>query len=64
VPTAIPPPGPLLSIAELHPLLHDLFTADADSPARHTGFWRRACKRTGPAALEGLSLVRHLKPVA
>lgn len=39
---------PLLSIAELHPALHDLFTDAADAFARDTGFCQRARQLTGP----------------
>src|SRR5205085_2167382 len=39
---------PMLSIAELHPVLHDLFHDTADHLARQAGFCRRARKLTGP----------------
>ena len=44
----------MLSIAELQPALHDLFTDTADALARATGFCRRARKLTGPAFAQAL----------
>jgi hypothetical protein len=44
----------MLSIAELHPVLHDLFHDDADHLARLTGFCRRARKLTGPVFAQAL----------
>jgi hypothetical protein len=51
----------MLSIAELQPALHDLFTDTADVLARAAGFCRRARKLTGPAFAQALvfSLLRN-----
>ena len=43
-----------LSVAELQPALHDLFTGAADQLARDAGFTRRARKLTGPAFAQAL----------
>jgi Transposase DDE domain len=50
----------MLSIAELHPALHDLFEDTADALARASGFCRRARKLTGPVFAQALvfSLLR------
>jgi hypothetical protein len=50
-----------LSVAELQPVLHDLFHDSADAIARETGFCRRARKLTGPAFAKALvfSLLRR-----
>jgi hypothetical protein len=45
----------MLSIAELHPVLHDLFHDDADYLARLTGFCQRARQLTGPAFAQTLT---------
>src|SRR5690349_14383429 len=45
---------PMLSIAELHPALHDLFTDAADHLARAAGFCQRARKLTGPVFAQAL----------
>src|SRR5215207_8590199 len=37
-----------LSVAELQPVLHDLFTTTASDLAKDTGFQRRARRLTGP----------------
>src|SRR4051794_9426870 len=47
------PPMPL-SVAELQPVLHDLFFDTADQLARAAGFCRRARKLTGPAFAQAL----------
>jgi hypothetical protein len=44
----------MLSIAELHPALRDLFGDTADHLARATGFCRRARQLTGPAFARAL----------
>src|SRR5215211_471811 len=44
----------MLSIAELQPVLHDLFNRTADEMARACGFCRRARKLTGPAFAQAL----------
>jgi hypothetical protein len=44
----------MLSIAELHPVLHDLFLDTADHLAREAGFCRRARKLTGPVFAQTL----------
>jgi hypothetical protein len=44
----------MLSIAELHPALQDLFLHTADDLARDTGFCRRARKLTGPVFAQAL----------
>jgi hypothetical protein len=43
-----------LSVAELQPVLHDLFTHTADDLARQTGFSHRARKLTGAAFAQAL----------
>lgn len=43
-----------LSLAELHPVLHDLFHDTADDLARDTGFCRRARRLTGPVFAQSL----------
>lgn len=43
-----------LSVAELQPVLHDLFHDTADQLARESGFCRRARKLTGPAFAQTL----------
>jgi hypothetical protein len=43
-----------LSVAELQPVLHDLFHDGADALARDAGFCRRARKLTGPAFAQAL----------
>jgi hypothetical protein len=54
----------MLSIAELHPVIHDLFNADADHLARLTGFCQRARKLTGPAFAQALTFSLLEKPAA
>jgi hypothetical protein len=54
----------MLSIAELHPVLHDLFTATAAELARETGFCRRARKLTGPVFAQALVFTLLEKPDA
>jgi hypothetical protein len=44
----------MLSIAELHPALHDLFHDTADQLARDAGFCQRARKLTGPVFAQAL----------
>jgi hypothetical protein len=44
----------MLSIAELHPALHDLFFDTADHLARASGFCQRARKLTGPVFAQAL----------
>src|SRR4026209_1684998 len=43
-----------LSVAELQPVLYDLFHDTADELARASGFCRRARKLTGPAFAQTL----------
>lgn len=43
-----------LSVAELQPVLHDLFHANADELARQTGFCQRARKLTGAVFAQAL----------
>jgi Transposase DDE domain len=43
-----------LSIAELQPVLHELFNDTADEMARESGFCRRARKLTGPVFAQSL----------
>src|SRR5947209_7569759 len=43
-----------LSLAELHPVLHDLFHDTADQLARAVGFCQRARKLTGPVFAQAL----------
>src|SRR5262245_12422761 len=43
-----------LSVAELQPALHDLFTDTAEDLAREAGFCRRARKLTGPVFAQAL----------
>jgi hypothetical protein len=43
-----------LNVAELHPVLHDLFFDTADQVAREAGFCRRARKLTGPTFAQTL----------
>jgi hypothetical protein len=43
-----------LSVAELQPVLHDLFQDTADELAREAGFTRRARKLTGPVFAQSL----------
>jgi len=45
----------LLTIAELHPALYDLFHDTADRLARDSGFCRRARKLTGPRFAQALA---------
>jgi hypothetical protein len=45
----------MLSIAELHPALYDLFHDTAERLARDTGFCRRARKLTGPVFAQALA---------
>jgi Transposase DDE domain len=45
----------MLSIAELHPTLQDLFQHTAERLARSTGFCRRARKLTGPTFAQALA---------
>jgi hypothetical protein len=47
------PPTPL-SLAELQPVLQDLFSDTADALARETGFCQRARQLTGPAFAQSL----------
>jgi Transposase DDE domain len=54
----------MLSIAELHPVLHDLFLDTADNLARQTGFCRRARKLTGPVFAQALTFSLLHNPVA
>jgi hypothetical protein len=54
----------MLSIAELHPALHDLFTDTADHLARQVGFCQRARKLTGPAFAQALVFALLEKPDA
>src|SRR5215207_9818973 len=54
----------MLSIAELHPVLHDLFNATADELARACGFCRRARKLTGPAFAQALVFTLLENPAA
>jgi hypothetical protein len=54
----------MLSIAELQPALHDLFTDAADALARATGFCRRARKLTGPAFAQALVFAHLDNPAA
>lgn len=54
----------MLSIAELQPALHDLFTDTADHLARATGFCRRARKLTGPAFAQALVFTLLENPAA
>src|SRR5947209_3208785 len=49
-----PEEPPMLSVTELHPVLHDLFQDTADELARATGFCRRARKLTGPVFAQAL----------
>jgi DDE family transposase len=55
---------PMLSIAELHPVLHDLFHDTATDLARATGFCRRARKLTGPVFAQTLVFTLLEKPHA
>src|SRR4051794_5318939 len=51
----LPPEPPMpLSVAELQPVLHDLFFDTAEQLARESGFCRRARKLTGPAFAQTL----------
>src|SRR5215469_13447916 len=43
-----------LSVAELQPVLHDLFTDTAETLARDSGFCQRARKLTGPVFAQTL----------
>lgn len=43
-----------LSVAELQPVLHDLFQDTADTLARESGFCKRARKLTGPVFAQSL----------
>jgi hypothetical protein len=54
----------MLSIAELQPALHGLFTDTADALARATGFCRRARKLTGPAFAQALVFTLLENPAA
>src|SRR5438105_12810422 len=56
VPTIRPTPEPPmpLSVAELQPVLHDLFLDTADELARASGFCRRARQLTGPVFAQAL----------
>src|SRR5437588_10524495 len=56
VPTIRPTPGPPmpLRVAELQPVLQDLFLDTADRLARASGFCRRARKLTGPVFAQAL----------
>jgi hypothetical protein len=54
----------MLSIAELHPALRDLFGDTADHLARATGFCRRARKLTGPAFARARALALLRDPAA
>lgn len=54
----------MLSIAELHPVLHDLFHDAADDCARQTGFCRRARKLTGAAFAQALTVAFLANPDA
>src|SRR4051795_8175539 len=62
--TVLPWSLPMLSIAELHPVLHDLFTDTADQLARATGFCRRARKLTGPVFAQALVFTLLENPAA
>jgi hypothetical protein len=53
-----------LSVAELQPVLHDLFNDTADHLARDTGFCRRARKLTGPAFAKSLVFALLKRPDA
>jgi hypothetical protein len=53
-----------LSVAELQPVLHDLFHGTADALARDTGFCRRARKLTGPVFAKALVFSLLKKPDA
>jgi hypothetical protein len=54
----------MLSIAELHPALHDLFHDTADLLARQAGFCRRARKLTGPVFAQALVFALLENPAA
>lgn len=54
----------MLSIAELHPVLHDLFFDTADSLARDAGFCQRARKLTGPVFAQALVFTLLQNPAA
>ncbi len=53
-----------LSLAELYPVLHDLFHDTADALARDTGFCRRARKLTGPVFAQALVFALLEDPAA
>src|ERR687884_511398 len=53
-----------LSVAELQPVLHDLFQDTADHLARASGFCRRARKLTGPVFAQALIFTLLENPAA
>src|SRR5262245_46158026 len=53
-----------LSVAELQPALHDLFTDTADHLARQSGFCQRARKLTGPVFAQAVVFTLLSKPNA
>jgi DDE family transposase len=63
-PNLLTPGPPMLSIAELHPALRDLFGDTADHLARQTGFCRRQRKLTGPAFAQALVFALLRDPAA
>jgi Transposase DDE domain len=62
-PSYLEPPM-ALSVAELQPVLHDLFTEAADHLARESGFCQRARKLTGPVFAQALVFTLLRKPDA
>lgn len=60
----IPEPPMTLSVAELQPVLHDLFFDTAETLAREAGFCQRARKLTGPVFAQTLVFSLLQNPAA
>src|SRR5216684_3955530 len=60
--TRAPEPPMTISVAELHPTLHDLFNDSADSLAKDTGFCQRKRQLCGSAFAKALVFATLEKP--